>query len=274
MKRTSAELKRLSREHLIGHWGLAIGADLLLSLIVSAVLMPFYFLLLISGEGTVQIITYIIAVLIISVLSVIMQCGVSRMYLGFARKQEVGIGMMFGEFTRRPDRYILGCLMMVGIELICILPGAICWGVSIAAGGVLAGIIGGILYIAGAVVMVILSLRYSYVFILMVDHPELGAVDAFRESARLMEGNKGRLFYIYLSFIGWSILGMLSCGLGMLWVSPYMTQTSISFYQDITGELDRMETADSSAGWGGMVQPDRMEETGTETEEENVNVGQ
>lgn len=273
MKRTSAELKRISRENLIGHWGLAIGADLLVGLIVSAVLMPFYFLLLISGQGTVQIITYLIAVLIISLLAVIMQCGITRMYLGFARKQETGIGMLFGEFTRRPDRYILGCLMLLGLEFICILPGAICWVVGMTAGVVLASVIGGVLYIVGVVALLILSLRYSLVFILLVDHAELGVLEAFRESARLMAGNKGRLFYICLSFIGWSILGMLSCGLGMLWVSPYMTQTNINFYRDVTGELDRLEKTDGLDGLNGMEQPYDGEPE-TEPEQENDYVKQ
>lgn len=266
MKRTSAELKRLSRESLIGHWGLAIGSDLLLGLIVSAVIMPFYFLLLISGQGTVQVVTYIIAILIISLLAVVMQCGITRMYLGFARKQETGIGMLFGEFTRRPDRYILGALMLFGLEFICVLPGAICWVVGMTAGAVLASVIGAVLYIAGFVVLLLFSLRYSMVFVLLVDQPEMGAVEAFRESARLMTGNKGRLFYICLSFIGWSFLGMLSCGLGMLWVSPYMTQTSINFYRDITGELDSIKKADGLDGLNGMEQPDYMREPQTEPE--------
>jgi len=58
------------------------------------------------------------------------------------------------------------------------------------------------------------------------------------ESARLMKGNKGRIFYIILSFIGWMCLGMLSFGSGLLWVIPYMQQTLIQFYLDVKGELD------------------------------------
>lgn len=242
MKRTSAELKRLSREQLNGHWGLAIGANLLLELITAAAVMPFYFLLLISGQGTVQLITYVIAVLIISAVSLVMQCGIFRMYLGFARKEEVTLGMMFGEFTRRPDRYILGYVLLFLIELVCLLPGLICWTVGMTGAVlVLAVIIGTVLYLAGIVVMVIVSLRFALVFLLMVDHGELGVLDAFRESRRLMEGNKGRLFYISLSFIGWGLLGILSCGIGMLWVTPYMMQVSVNFYRDVTGELDQKE---------------------------------
>lgn len=57
-------------------------------------------------------------------------------------------------------------------------------------------------------------------------------------SAELMEGNMGRLFYIDLSFVGWTLLGLLSCGIGMLWVTPYMMQVTVNFYRELTGELD------------------------------------
>lgn len=56
-----------------------------------------------------------------------------------------------------------------------------------------------------------------------------------------MEGNLGRLFYIELSFIGLALLGLLSCGIGMLWVTPYMMQVSVNFYRSLTGELDGTE---------------------------------
>ncbi|EOS25632.1 hypothetical protein C806_01759 [Lachnospiraceae bacterium 3-1] len=239
MNRTSAELKRLARENLVGHWGLMIGAVLLLSLIMFAVLIPFYFLFFISGGGYVQLGAYLVAALIVGIVSVIMQCGISRMQIGFARNQETGIGMLFGEFVRRPDRYIVGILIMIGVELLCILPGTVCLSVGVAAELVPACVIGAVLYLAGTVLMVMFTFRFSLVFFLLIDNLQMGAVTAFRESARWMNGNKGRLFYIYLSYIGWGILGILSCGLGMLWISPYMNQTLVSFYLDVTGELDR-----------------------------------
>lgn len=241
MNRTSAELKRLAREKLTGRWGLVIGATLLLYLIMFAVLIPFYMLFFISRGGIVQFLAYMAATLIVSIVSMIMQCGISRMQLGFARDQDTGISMMFGEFTRRPERYILGILMIIGMELICFLPAIVCWTVSAMQGLLPAFIIAAALYTAGLIVGLILAFRYALAFLLLVDHPQMGPVEAFRESSRLMNGNKGRLLYIYLSYIGWSLLGMLSCGLGMLWISPYMNQTVVSFYLDVTGEFDRLQ---------------------------------
>lgn len=239
MRRTSAELKRLSREQLNGHWGFAIGVNLLMQLIMSAAMMPFYFLFLISRRGVLQYNIYMLAVVIIAAVSIVMQCGINRIYLNFARKKETSVGMMFAEFTRRPDRYILGFLLLFAIELICFLPGIICLVIGIVSGLILASVIGILLYFAGMVPVMIIALRLAMVFYLMVDHSDMGVLEAFRVSSELMQGNKGRLFYIYLSFIGWSLLGMLSCGLGMLWVMPYMTQTLVNFYREVIGEMDQ-----------------------------------
>ncbi len=239
MKRTSAELKRLSREQLNGHWGFAIGVNLLMQMIMSAAMTPFYFLFLISRKGFLQLNIYMLAVMIIAAVSMVMQCGISRIYLSFARKEEASVGMMFGEFTRRPDRYILGYLLLFAIELLCILPGMICLIIGIVSGLVLAEVIGIVLYFVGMAPMMILLFRFAMSFYLMVDHGEMGVLEAFRRSSELMQGNKGRLFYIVLSYIGWGLLGMLSCGLGMLWVMPYMMQTFVNFYREVSGEMDQ-----------------------------------
>ncbi len=241
MRVTSTELKRLSREHLTGHWGLAIGASLLVEMIVSGLLMPFYFLLIITGSGTVQYITYMVAAIIISAVSMVLQCGILRMYFGFARKQEVSIGMMFSEFTRRPDRYILSYVLVFVIEMLCVLPGTICLVVGLVADTLLAIAIGVALYIAGMIVVLIVSLRLSQTYMLLVEHSDMGVIEALRTSSQMMEGNMGRLFYIYLSFIGWSMLGLLSCGIGMLWVTPYMMQVGVNFYRDLTGEISQAQ---------------------------------
>lgn len=243
MKHTSAELKRLSREQLNGHWGIAIGVNLLMQLITSALLTPFYFLLLISGGRTVQYVTYMIAALIIAVIAMVIQCGILRMYFGFARGQEVSVGMMFSEFTSRPGRYILGYILLLVIEFICVLPGSICLAVGMVAETVLSIVIGMVLYIAGTVIMLVVALRFSQVFLLMVEHRDMGVMEAFHKSSELMEGNRGRLFYIYLSFIGWTLLGLLSCGIGMLWVTPYMMQVTVNFYRDLTGELGETDNS-------------------------------
>jgi uncharacterized membrane protein len=48
-----------------------------------------------------------------------------------------------------------------------------------------------------------------------------------------MNGNKGKLFGLYLSFIGWGILCILTLGIGFLWLYPYVSLSLANFYEDI-----------------------------------------
>ena len=53
------------------------------------------------------------------------------------------------------------------------------------------------------------------------------------ESASLMNGYKGKLFLLDLSFIGWYILGYLLLGVGVLWVVPYHQAARAHFYHEL-----------------------------------------
>ena len=94
-----------------------------------------------------------------------------------------------------------------------------------------------VLLIVGVVIDYILMLMFSQPFYILLDDPTKGVIQSMKESAQLMRGNKGRYFYILLSFIGWMLLGALSFGIGMLWVSAYLSATQVYFYMDITGGL-------------------------------------
>ena len=84
---------------------------------------------------------------------------------------------------------------------------------------------------------IIASFRYALAFYILADHPEIGIFEAIRESKRLMYGNKLKLFCLELSFIGWFILGLLTAGIGMLWVMPYIIASTAGFYEVANGNL-------------------------------------
>ncbi len=58
-----------------------------------------------------------------------------------------------------------------------------------------------------------------------------------RESQELMRGNKGRYFYLIISFFGLLLLSVFTCYIGLLWLAPYMEMTQLLFYRDLIGEL-------------------------------------
>ena len=49
----------------------------------------------------------------------------------------------------------------------------------------------------------------------------------------MMKGSKGRLFYIDLTFVPLMLLCVLTCGIGLLWLMPYMQATKANFYLDL-----------------------------------------
>lgn len=83
---------------------------------------------------------------------------------------------------------------------------------------------------------IVAALRYSMSMYILHDNPELTGMAALRRSAEMMEGYKGRLFGLYLSFIGWAILCIFTLGIGYLWLIPYIKVTEANFYEKLKAE--------------------------------------
>ncbi|MGI6777112.1 MAG: DUF975 family protein [Acetivibrionales bacterium] len=90
---------------------------------------------------------------------------------------------------------------------------------------------------------IIASLRYSQAFFIMKDNPEIKAMDAIKQSKEMMEGNKSKLFLLWLSFIGWAILAAIPFGIGFLWLIPYIKTTMANFYEDLKNAIQQPGTS-------------------------------
>ncbi len=86
---------------------------------------------------------------------------------------------------------------------------------------------------------VIKSYSYSMAGFIMSENPEISAKGAMEMSMKMMNGNKFRLFCLRLSFIGWFILGILTLGIGLLWIIPYMNAATAAFYDDVSRNVDQ-----------------------------------
>ena len=76
---------------------------------------------------------------------------------------------------------------------------------------------------------------------LMADHPNLTASEAISASKQMMDGHKGRLFWLDLTFIGWSILSALTFNLGYLFLNPYMNAAHAAFYRDLCARKNQQK---------------------------------
>ena len=82
---------------------------------------------------------------------------------------------------------------------------------------------------------VIAYYSYRQAFYILLDNPELGAMECIRQSRRMMDGYKTQLFILDLSFLGWffvdyAIEALATLRLFSIWLSPYAGITRAGFY--------------------------------------------
>ena len=77
---------------------------------------------------------------------------------------------------------------------------------------------------------IIKAYEYSMIPYLLAENPNLSASEAFSLSKQMTTGQKMDLFVLDLSFLGWIILGLICCGIGILFVQPYPEATRAEVY--------------------------------------------
>ncbi len=109
-------------------------------------------------------------------------------------------------------------------------------------------IVGIIFSIVFGLAITIITSRYAMAFYVMTENPQqITAMEAIRISKEMMRGNIWRLFFLRLSFFGWHCLAILSCGIGYLWLSPYILATEAAFYLELRGGIPAQ-----GYGWNNM----------------------
>ncbi len=71
---------------------------------------------------------------------------------------------------------------------------------------------------------------YSMVPYLLADNPGMDYKRALKLSMAMTAGQKFDIFVLDLSFIGWGLLGLLTCGIGLLFLNPYIYATKAELY--------------------------------------------
>lgn len=246
MKRTSRELKALARNALKGHYATLIGATVLLG-IFSCILELIPQTIIRNGDTPVALVLQFVVTLIVGVLAYLLQLGITAMILRMIRGQYFGVGDLMYAFQHHPDRFIIVGIIEILISAVLQLPADILL-YNAESGDASRALLGSLLLLAASIISLIIMLGFALCEMLLIDNEDLGAIDSIRQSFALMAGNKGRLFYIEISFFGLALLAVLSCGIGMLWLTPYMLTTEVFFYMDVCGELDQPHYSDPNMG--------------------------
>lgn len=92
------------------------------------------------------------------------------------------------------------------------------------------------IFLAVAILFFTKSLYYSLSYFILYDRPELSGKVIIEESARLMQRNRWKQVWLYLTFIGWIILSAFTLYIGLLWLMPYILISFVIFYEDLSNQ--------------------------------------
>lgn len=233
MKAKSSQLKASARGHLAGRYALPIIAYMLARMIIN---IPSLMISYTVNPATISgsLLDNAVSV-ILSVIMTIFLVGQNHICLKYARSSErLPMAEMWYGFKGRADEIIItyflifirylayGVPFILTFVLITMQPDSLPVKLLLMAS-----------LIFMAVMYIKVELDYALVYFLIIDHPQERPGQLLVRSKQLMGGNRGRLFYIQLSFIGMYVLGLLSFGLAMFWIYPYVRMTMTEFYLEL-----------------------------------------
>lgn len=139
--------------------------------------------------------------------------GFMCLFLKFWRtRQEPQINELFAGFTSEQYLRVMGTTLLQTVYLLL-------WSL--------------LLIIPG----IVKSYSYAFTSFILKDYPELKYNEAIEKSMSMMQGYKKKLFLLDLSFIGWLLLGIITCGIAFLWIEPYWSLARTAFYEDLKEEV-------------------------------------
>lgn len=229
--KTSAELKALAKESLMGKYGVAIGASAIY-LVITYLLTEFSMIFLLI-PGIIGTILYYLSIFIITVFTGIFAYGFNLIFLKFSCNAPAKISDLFYGFTTHTKEILKAQAFRSIITYVACIP---CYVFNeVVSADKLENYIGLYFLLYGVAMLgqFIVMLYYNQTFFIMLDFPNYDAKKALTFSRELMKGNKGRFTYLMVSFIPVFLLGMLTCCVGYLWIVPYMQATLAQFYLDL-----------------------------------------
>lgn len=93
---------------------------------------------------------------------------------------------------------------------------------------------------------VITFYRHSFTKYLFIENNEQTFSETAERSKSLARGYEGQLFFRDLSFLGWLVFGICTCGIGLLYLVCYYSVTKALYYKEIKRMSQEEETARQS----------------------------
>lgn len=240
-----AELKNTAKDMLTGKYGAAILMFILkgsLTIFLLSMTLSFDMQLAVLFQAFTQsadsplatVISQLIA-LLASIFLNIFNVGIFYFFLNAACGQPFSAANLFYGFKQDFGRSFIISGVLVLLNKICFLPREIMMELFLKNGSLDTLLISKLLiaFVIGLIIYIPLSLGLSQCYFLMLDFPRHGAGKIIKLSFQVMKGQKLRLFCLQLSFLPLILLSLLSFGIGMLWLTPYMNMVYTLFFLDL-----------------------------------------
>lgn len=177
-----------------------------------------------------------------SILLSALTAGISLFYLNLACGQPFSLRDLFVSFREQPGKYLLLSLVQTLISFFFSIPGYACDFFYLIQPSAQWMLLSYVCQLVGQLVSLPIVLGLSQCYRLLLDYPSLSVKEVLIRSFRLMKGHKGRLFVLELSFLPLEIAAIFTCGIGYLWLSPYMNMTYTYFYLDLMNPASESNT--------------------------------
>ncbi len=105
--------------------------------------------------------------------------------------------------------------------------------VKVIVANILVGLIVTLGFILLIVPGIIWSLSYSQVNFILGEKKDISISEALRLSKMMMSGRKWEYFSLLFSFIGWILLGILTCGILYFWLYSYISTAQALYYEEL-----------------------------------------
>ena len=242
IKPSIGEIKSQSLDMLGGRWTTAVILTLFYALFNGVV----YGLQISLAEAkAARIITMILLIFLESFLDLGLRLGMLR----YSRDDVPTVGCIFDA----SNYYLKALLYYIPVNVLGYLmnSGMLWFSEYMAENGTAALAYGLLVPIAGVLFGIsVLLAGFMPMLYLIIDNPEIRAGKLYTTAWRLMKGNKLKLILLQLSFFGWILLSMVTCGIGVLFVVPYMYVAECTFYNHLIAEERERSLTPSGDGEG------------------------
>ncbi|MBP3872452.1 MAG: DUF975 family protein [Lachnospiraceae bacterium] len=183
---------------------------------------------------------------VVMILAKMFQAGQYFMSLNIARYNRVSVSDLFLPFRYDTAKAFKLCAILALVETVCLAPFTVCvsnllyvgafgigTGTAVSVLAIFLLTFGGIVSLIGLELLIAFPL--SQALFLYIDHQEYSARECLSRSRSLMSGNVIGYFRLHLSLIGYFALCIVSLGLGLIWVLPYLNVIRANYYMNLTG---------------------------------------